>query len=560
MRWPLLLLIFTPNVWAACGGSSPTWTAADATRAEVNNCVTDASSGDTIIVPDGTQTWTSAIALPAAKDLTIKGNGGDDPMTVVGTPGASNYTLTYTGTGTKITCNSGCFQINFAATHKILGFHMVSSADNVITYDGNAASGKYILLQNNRFEGSTSGWQPNRFWGAGNGVHPTILIARNRVEWFAFHVNGTNDQLDDGDGQTQHEIWAKEPNYGDADANAAEQMIFEDNYIVNSATNTLDGNYGCRYVARFNTAADAGIWTFELHGPQTEVNRGCQQAEVYNNYVGTGGDFFEMRGGSGFIFDNDGDSGQVINLTIDRKEYDEPGGFGWLNECCRTGDTPGCTHTGSSPAGVDQAVTNENGWRCRDQVGISHDNTQWSHGNTLSNPTEIGAWDQVTRPVYEWGNGSNIQMNVNTQGDIEDAINVDREFYCDNTYDGTSAGLSCNSGVQTGTSLPATCTVDEAYWKTDEADWNKNVAGNDGQLYHCSATNVWSLFYTPREYPDPRRDDAGESPSASSFPNLRIREWLIGAIGLSLLGGMYYAARAQRRRNSYSYRNRVEAV
>lgn len=59
----VLMLAFAGACWGACGGSSPNRVAADATRTEVAACVTAATTGDTITVPSGTQTWASAITL-----------------------------------------------------------------------------------------------------------------------------------------------------------------------------------------------------------------------------------------------------------------------------------------------------------------------------------------------------------------------------------------------------------------------------------------------------------------------------------------------------------------
>ena len=58
-----VLLVLPSSAWAACGGASPTWTAASAKVADVSACVTAASSGDTIIVPAGTETWTTGLTV-----------------------------------------------------------------------------------------------------------------------------------------------------------------------------------------------------------------------------------------------------------------------------------------------------------------------------------------------------------------------------------------------------------------------------------------------------------------------------------------------------------------
>jgi hypothetical protein len=200
-----------------------------------------------------------------------------------------------------------------------------------------------------------------------------------------------------------------------------------------------------------------------------------------------------------------------INLTIDRSEYDESAGnFGEVRECGTGGaDGPG-------PTGVDQNTVGQNGWRCRDQIGISHDSVQWSH-SPQGGPTSFGAYAQVARPVYFWSNthgASAMAIDVNTQGDIENKIVASREFYCD------AGHASCGAGVTVGTSLPGTCTVGRAYWKTNEGEWNSLQAGPDGRLYRCTATNTWTVYYTPYTYPHPWQGSGAQPPAAPT--NVRI--------------------------------------
>ena len=49
----LALFLLAGTAQAACSGSGPTRTAASCSRADVNDCITAASAGDTINVPAG---------------------------------------------------------------------------------------------------------------------------------------------------------------------------------------------------------------------------------------------------------------------------------------------------------------------------------------------------------------------------------------------------------------------------------------------------------------------------------------------------------------------------
>jgi len=50
---------------------------------------------------------------------------------------------------------------------------------------------------------------------------------------------------------------------------------------------------------------------------------------------------------------------------------------------------------------------------------------------------------------------------------------------------------------------PTTCTTGVGYWATDQGNWNQSGSGGQGQLYVCTATNTWTLSYTPYTYPHP---------------------------------------------------------
>jgi hypothetical protein len=52
----------------------------------------------------------------------------------------------------------------------------------------------------------------------------------------------------------------------------------------------------------------------------------------------------------------------------------------------------------------------------------------------------------------------------------------------------------------------------------DEGDWDTTAPpGTSGRLYRCTATNVWSLYYTPFTYPHPGTADSGPAPVPTLF-------------------------------------------
>jgi hypothetical protein len=68
---------------AACGGSSPTWTAAGLTKTDFDDCNTAATNGDTVNFPPGSATWTSAVTI--TKRLNLVGAGAGESVITFGT-------------------------------------------------------------------------------------------------------------------------------------------------------------------------------------------------------------------------------------------------------------------------------------------------------------------------------------------------------------------------------------------------------------------------------------------------------------------------------------------
>jgi hypothetical protein len=110
---------------------------------------------------------------------------------------------------------------------------------------------------------------------------------------------------------------------------------------------------------------------------------------------------------------------------------------------------------------------------------------------------------QALDPVYIFNN--NFDSRLSGGGGYFAGIQENRDWY--------KEASSFNGAVGTGSGLfanrPATCTTGVAYWATDEGEWDStNGATPDGRLYVATATNTWTLAYTPYAYPHPLRVDA----------------------------------------------------
>ena len=145
--------------------------------------------------------------------------------------------------------------------------------------------------------------------------------------------------------------------------------------------------------------------------------------------------------------------------------------------------------------------------------------------NAINNTTGTIAWpNQALEPVYLWGNSWTQQPN-NSNSTYISASSVlaeNRDFYRESgSFNGTSG-----TGSGTMASRPSTCTPGVVYWATDQGgNWNKSNSANDGALFKCTATNTWTLYYTPFEYPHPLRTggtDPGDPPGPAAPTNVRI--------------------------------------
>lgn len=149
----------------------------------------------------------------------------------------------------------------------------------------------------------------------------------------------------------------------------------------------------------------------------------------------------------------------------------------------------GAAHTASS-GDVMQILAS---YPCTDQIGRGP-------GAYISggNPTPIATVNQASDPTYEWLNSHN-GMNQSAISSANFHVQQNRDY-----YDWTSS-FNGTSGVGSGAlaSRSSTCTVGVAYWATDQGNWNQSGRGGQGELFVCSATNTWTLYYTPYTYPHP---------------------------------------------------------
>ncbi len=143
---------------------------------------------------------------------------------------------------------------------------------------------------------------------------------------------------------------------------------------------------------------------------------------------------------------------------------------------------------------------------CADQGGRGRGN--YVSGST---PSPASALSQVLDPIYEWDN-TTANLNHGNIGTNTGRTIANRDWYTDNSNGSPQSQISPTSpfkgtsGVGFGTlaNRPTTCTAQVGYFATDQGNWNQSGNGfGQGELYVCTATNIWTLHYTPYTYPHP---------------------------------------------------------
>jgi len=126
----------------------------------------------------------------------------------------------------------------------------------------------------------------------------------------------------------------------------------------------------------------------------------------------------------------------------------------------------------------------------------------------LASTGKSGPVAEALDPSYEFDDSGTVTGAQYVSNDSEELI-ANRDFYAQNigqtAQTSPSAPFNGTSGTGWGTlaNRPATCKQGVGYWATDQGTWNQSGSGGQGELFVCTATNTWSLYYQPYTYPHP---------------------------------------------------------
>ena len=304
-RIVLACMLFSGPVWAACTGSSPTWTSTP-DRTSVASCVSSATYGDTINVSAASETtWTSQLVItknvkligPGAGSLTIKAGFTSTNGTVATD---ANFLILYTPDATTRAAD-GEFRISgftfnmdsrcmlFKAKNTTSTFMTQTRFDNCIV---NNTTGRTLAIEGN----------------IGGVIYKNIFNATYLV--MSIYGNNSNWQYLTHSPGNQYNIF------------------FEDNVVTTSDT-PHDAGLGCNGVIRYNTyTANDGVYPWiDFHGNQASAgNTATMGSEVYGNNItvtNNDGSWIDLRGGQGIVYYNNMNTSSSDVKVYAMEEYND---------------------------------------------------------------------------------------------------------------------------------------------------------------------------------------------------------------------------------------------
>jgi hypothetical protein len=357
VKYIVVILLLIPTLsWA------DTHTIANCNRETIMTALSSVSDGDTIQVPPGDCTFTSAVPVdltsPSSKGITImgSGNGNNSEVDTI----ITNYGFNVTGADGK------AWRIT---NMRLKG---TTTGNAIISVSGQS---KTWRIDNIYFDTLSA----KAVWVQANGgatAYTTGVIDSCTF----YHPGGISVHVRGNTSVWGNETWNRTLGLGTSDAVYIENNTFIED--INSTLNWVVDCDGANYVFRYNSVTNTGLGMHDAIIAGSSGIRGCRKWEAYNNYfvventskVWAG---FNFRGGTGVIFNNKWNGapeGGLIQTATYR--YYQTSSAPWDTLCnasstnkARFGLLSGaklCT-SGDDCYAIDGA----GGYPCRDQLGTS---------------------------------------------------------------------------------------------------------------------------------------------------------------------------------------------
>jgi hypothetical protein len=379
-------------------------------------------NGDTITLPPGTFTWSTAVVF--TKTISVQGAGTNQTTIYDNVPkaGGGQRTILWT------------FKANAGFPFRVTGFTVHGQAQDTQNYNAGTLvfSGTNHAIRIDHVNVVLPGTGALMFngdlWGV---IDHCSFDESNFKQAIQIHHGNWNGELTDGWGDSSFE---------DGLHLGTERAIYiEDCTFVGSGiggAGVVDSTFGGRFVFRRNTVTADFLG---MHGTEGFRGRGCRSYEIYNNTFTDTTTIMPhailLRSGTGVVFNNTFSGGGVnfvgyhngIELTIYRSTVDG------VHECASGNHfgAPWGMATGSNPWDGNQGVL---GYPALDQTARGTCLDQVRGDNPINQRTGTAAWPRnQSEPIYEWNN--TIQPIPNNPGalfDVQctaDLLQQGRDYY-----------------------------------------------------------------------------------------------------------------------------------
>jgi len=448
----LICTLWAIPAHAACSGSGTTWSCtAGTTSAQVQTVVGSASDGAVVTFATGSYSWSSVITPSLSNGITFI------CASVGGCAVSSN--------GTTFGFPSG----NSTKLFRISGFNFTSAGGLVWTCPAGGCSG---TLGQFRFDHNTC---------TGISASSTVItIGENSSTQYVYGVIDHNTFSSGSSFAAVQIIGAVDSNAPASQQGTANNLFIEDNTITvttmtDAGTGAVDG-WGpmASMVFRYNTVTNALVTIHSAETPGSHGN-GASNWEVYGNHV--------IANSGSAVPDG-------YRLIHHQGSFEEL----FFNNTFTPNSEPINADALSMAAGYPQEYTG------------SYPTIYQPGRDYLAH---------LLYPVYAWNNRDTITGNKVPAGDEAGEptyFSADRDYYDEvgtGPQSSTSSPFNGSSGVGFGTlaDRPSTCTPTPSVLSQDQGRGGVGYFATDqgaqGTLYACSATNTWSVHYTPYTYPHP---------------------------------------------------------
>lgn len=548
----LAAIVLAMSVWlcgpaeAACSGSGTTWTCpAGSSMTDIGSAYSSGTDPVDITLAAGSYTWATGsitlsnskgIYLHCATALLCDVDAGVNYMIYMDTLSGVN-TKTYRFSGLDITQASTAYLAwiyssgsppantvmqNFRFDHNRVTLTSGATDWVAIKTGGGGKPGRiYGVIDNNTFQGAKNFTIAHL---SGSGINTTVDFHPESAS-----LRGTVNNMFIEDNTLSFDAMTN-AGLGCIDMVSAAGVVVRNNYSRNCLWTShgvvhTGGSYNFEFYDNI-VEQDAGAGAPYQNGFRSWHHQGSGEITLWRNR------FILLAAYSGNLFElthyRSGTGGEGTDPAGGEAGYDT------LAQGKIYGRCAGSTTSPYAPDG--NAVSPGNGYPCWMQPGRA--------------PAASGAGS--LSPVYVWDNqkpdGSLANLYVNPQWvvsvppDATTHVVENRDWYESKTTD--SSTFNGTVGVGFGAaSPPGTCTTNSsesgggvAYFETDQGAWNTESSavhtshtahgtthsqGADGLLYRCSATNTWTLHYTPYDYPHPLRSGDSDPPAAGGPIRLR---------------------------------------